>query len=187
MPNIQEIEVRFLEIDPEDLKKKLKNLGAEDLGADYFKEILFYHSDPKISDEKRRFIRIRQTKNGAKMTLKHRTEHHEISTKEIEFGIDDAEKARMLLEESGWKLERFVEKKRHSFKLGKVEVDIDLFPQAPYYVELEGESEEDLKEAAKALDLDWKNVELRDGKAFLTEVYKIPIDKLRYFTFDRVE
>ena len=187
MPGIQEIEVRFLEIDPEDLKKKLKKLGAEDLGEDYFKEILFYHTDPILNDNRRRFVRIRQTKHGAILTFKHRNEHHGISTKEIEFGINNAEKAQLFLEETGWAVSRFVEKKRHSFKLNGVEIDIDLFPKAPYFVELEGNSEEDLRKMAKALELDWKNVEFRDGKAFLTEVYGIPIDSLKYFTFDRIE
>ena len=187
MSGTQEIEVRFLEINKEELEAKLKSLGAEDLGEDYFKEILFNHTDPNWSDNKRKFIRIRQKSKGAVMTYKHRTDQTVVGTKEIEFGIDNVEKVQLFLEETGWEFVRFVEKKRHSFKLGNVEVDIDLFPKAPYFVELEGESEEDLKEAAKKLELDWKNVEFRDGRAFLKEVYKIPLDDLKYFTFDKVE
>lgn len=39
----QEIEVRFLEIDAEELKEKLKKLGAKDLGEDFLREHFLKH------------------------------------------------------------------------------------------------------------------------------------------------
>ncbi len=54
-------------------------------------------------------------------------------------------------------------------------------------VELEGKSEEDLKKAAKKADLDWKNVEFHDAKWIIENIYKIPVGKMRWFTFDKFE
>lgn len=187
MPGIQEIEVRFLEINPDNLKSKLKNLRAQDLGEDYFKEILFYHTDPVFSDNQKRMVRIRQNKDGITLTYKHNLEHSATGTKEIEFSIDNIEKAQMFLEENGWLFSRFVEKKRHSFLLNNVQVDIDFYPKIPPFVEIEGESEEALKETAKLLELDWKDVEFRSSRVFIIENYKIPLDTLKYYTFDKVE
>ena len=57
MPGTQEIEARFLEVNPEELKKKLKNLGAKDMGEDLLKEILFFHSDPVFQSVKGRQVK----------------------------------------------------------------------------------------------------------------------------------
>lgn len=185
--SIQEIEVRFLEVDHIALKKRLFELGAQDLGEDYLKEILFYHKDSVFSDNKKRMVRIRQSKSGIQLAMKHQLERSATGMKEIEFGVDDVEKTKLFLEENGWYFARFVEKKRHSFKLNNVEIDLDMLPKVPPFVEIEGESEGELKETATLLGLNWNNVEYRNSRAFLMEKYQIPLDDLTYYTFDRYE
>jgi adenylate cyclase class 2 len=47
--------------------------------------------------------------------------------------------------------------KRESWLLDDVEVEIDTWPWIPQYVELEGKSEESIKDVVSKLGLEWKN------------------------------
>lgn len=183
----REIEVRFLEINYKDLIKKLHELGAQDFDEDFLREIIFYDRDLKWMYEVKKFVRLRQTKKGVFMTFKHNEEHTATGTKEIEIEVSNINKAKEFLEEIGLVAFREQEKKRHTFKLGEVTIDIDTWPSIPTYVELEGPSEQSLKEAAANLGFDWKNVCLKVARFIIEEKYGIPVSKLRFFTFDKIE
>lgn len=181
----QEVEVRFLEIDPIQLKSKLTQLGAQDLGEELLKETIFSDEAGKWPAKQTR-IRIRTSSKGIKLAYK---EHHEDSatgTTEIEFEIGDAEKCAALLKKLHVIPWREQEKKRHTFQLGEVTVDIDTWPQVPTYVELEGPSEEALKQAAKQLGLTWSEVILENAQRVIEKYYKIPISTYKYFTFSKI-
>ena len=100
-------------------------------------------------------MRIRITSKGIFVTFKHKEEHKATGTKEIEFMANNAEKVKDFLEavgeDIGLELFRNQEKRRHKFLLGEVIVDIDTWPSVPTYVELEGPSEEAIKDAAEKL------------------------------------
>lgn len=187
MNNNREIEVRFLEIDTQELLKKLRDLGAIDYGEDFLREIVFYDKDMKWQYEEKKYVRTRSTKDGAFLTFKHNEEDTATGTKEIEFKIDNLEKAKQFLEEIGLIAFREQEKKRHKFKLGEVIVDIDSWPSIPTYVELEGPSESALQEAAKKLNLDWSKTVFEDPRFAIEKYYKIAVSKLKFFTFDKIE
>ncbi|PIR97148.1 MAG: hypothetical protein COT91_02950 [Candidatus Doudnabacteria bacterium CG10_big_fil_rev_8_21_14_0_10_41_10] len=183
----KEIEVRFLEIDEKSLKRKLLDLGAKDYGKDLLKDDLYYHTDKEFDDNHKRFCRIRHAKSGMTFTYKHFQSHSATGTKEIEFEIEDEESLNAFLVEMGWERVRRNEVKLHKFVLDKVIFDFKIWPSVPPVVELEGESEEDLKSAAKKVGLDWNEVELRPPPVVLEKVYKIPIHDLKLFTFDKIE
>lgn len=182
----REIEAKFLEIDKEALIAKLKTFGSEDLGEDFLREMIFYDAAGKWVGEGKTFVRIRQTRDGARLTYKNLEAAMATGTEEIEFGIDNAGKAKDFLAKLGLVLHREQEKRRHTFKLGEVIVDIDTWPKAPTYVELEGPSEEAIKEAAERLGYDWSKAVFGNARLVLEKYYKIPIGKLKYFTFERV-
>lgn len=184
--NNQEIECRFLEIDVPALKNRLAELGAKDLGEDLFSEMIFYSRDPKQDLYHTPIIKIRQTKKGIEMTYKHHLTESADGTVEITVKVSDAAKARELLEELGLEMFRRQEKKRHSFKLGDVFFDIDTWPKIPTYVELEGGSEQALRDAAQAANLDWKNVVFDNPLMVMEKRYHIPVRSYRYFTFDKM-
>lgn len=184
--NNQEIECRFLEIDVQALKNRLAELGAKDFGEDLFSEMIFYSRDKNWDAEHRRIVKLRKTKNGIEMTYKHHHTESAEGTVEITVMVSDATKARELLEELGLEMFRQQEKKRRSFKLGDVFFDIDTWPKIPTYVELEGPSEQALKDAAKAADLDWKDVVFDNPRLVMEKRYHIPVGSYRYFTFDRI-
>jgi len=66
-------------------------------------------------------------------------------------------------------------------------VDIDTWPRILSYVELEGPSEDKLKETAKLLGFDWNNAVFYDARSIIEKNYNIPVGKMRWFTFDRFE
>ncbi len=184
--NTTEIECRFLEIDKKVLIEKLLSLGAKDKGEVLLEETIIYDPEFKWRDEQR-FIRIRKQGEKIKVSYKEHNAHTVDGTYEIEFAIDDYKKAELLFEKIGLVAYRHQQKYRHTFELNGVTFDIDTWPKVPTYVELEGESEQALKDAAKIVGYDWKNVVFENARWVLENKYGIPLGKLRSFTFDKVE
>lgn len=182
----REIEVRFLEIDKEGLIKRLRELGAEDRGEIMLEETILYNNDLSWADMGRR-VRIRRSGDEITLTYKERVSEELDGNIEIEFGINNAEKAEIFLEKVGLRANRKQQKLRHTFVLDGVIIDIDTWPRVPTYVELEGESEEVLRQMATKLGFDWKNVVTKNAGQVLEECYNIPVRKMRFFTFDRFE
>jgi len=182
----REIEVKFLEIDKSALIDKLHALGATDLGEEIISEQIFYDKERKWIDE-HKFVRIRKTSKGAFLTYKHTEDRTATGTLEIEFRITEPEKVKDFLEAINLPMFREQEKKRHKFKLGGVVVDIDSWPQIPTYVELEGPTENSIKNAAVKLEFDWNKGVFGTAAQVIEEVYKIPVRQLRYFTFSKIE
>ncbi|MEK9181307.1 MAG: class IV adenylate cyclase [Patescibacteria group bacterium] len=181
----REIEVKFLEIDLLAMKKRLTEAGAMDLGEDDINEIIFYDKDFRWLSESK-FVRIRQTKKGARLTFKQTLDEKTADgTIELEFGVDDRAMADKFLQAVGLTRFREQEKKRHSFRLGEVMVDIDTWPGVPTYLELEGPSEQALKEAALKLGLDWKDAHFGTAWHIIEEKYHIPVRSYRHFTFKK--
>lgn len=187
MHSNSEIEVRFLEIDAGKLKAKLKSLKALDLGEDFFEEIIFYDKNLEWQKSGQTIVRIRNTKNGIFLSYKHKEFDNAIEAEEIEFKIDNIDRATLLLERVGLVAYRHQQKKRHTFKIDDVMVDIDTWPKIPTYVELEGPSEVHLKSTAKALELDWAQVITESPRTVIEKYYHIPINTLKFFTFEKVE
>lgn len=180
----KEIEVRFLEINKPFLVKKLADLGAEDYGEDMLEEIIFYDKERTWKDK---FVRIRKSKNDIILTYKHHQSETIGGAEEIEFGVTDFNKAELFLEKVGLEAYRHQQKKRHSFSLDGVIVDIDTWPKIPTYVELEGFSESAIKEVARKLELDWKDVIFENARTVIEQRYNIPVGSMKWFTFDKFE
>jgi adenylate cyclase class 2 len=184
--NHREIEVRFLDIEVPALNRRLKKLGGADGGEKLLSEIIFY--DKKLiwrDGTPRKFIRLRSDGERTMLAFKEAAALRADGTIEIEVSVGDLEKTALILEEAGLIAFRRQEKKRHSWRLGPVTVDIDTWPLIPTFVELEGTSERDLKKAAEKLRLDWKRAEYRDARRIIEEVYGIPVGKYRLYTFKK--
>ncbi len=66
-------------------------------------------------------------------------------------------------------------------------MDIDTWQKIPTYVELEGESEQVLKDIAQKLGFDWNNAVFDNARKIIEERYRIPVGNMQWFTFDRCE
>lgn len=181
----REIEVRFLNINSQSIIKKLQKLNAKDDGEYLIQETIFYDKQ-KTWLEKGKFVRIRKAKNKIFVSYKHHQKHTATGTYEIEFEVNDFNKAKDFIENLGLIAFRIQEKKRHTFKLENVILDIDTWPTIPTYLEIEGESEEDLKDIAQKLDLDWKKAVFENAKIVIEKYYKVPVSTYKYFTFKKI-
>ncbi|SRR5258708_1210985 len=180
-----EIEVRFINFDKTALIKKLKSLGAKDLGQKHLKETIFDNKE-RTWNKNLKLIRLRQINNLSLVTFKQHTTKKTAKRFEIEFEIADPKKIVEFFEQIEIIPIRTQEKKRHSFKLGEVMVDFDNWPTAPDMVELEGPNVNKLKEAAKLLELDWSKAVYADALTVLEKYFHIPVSKLSHFTFKKI-
>lgn len=181
----REIEVRFLDVAVDELKQKLRALGATDHGEELLNEIVFYDTN-NTWQAAQKLVRVRSTGHGTTLTYKHHQTATVDGTEEIEISVDDFSKTVDLLNSLGFlKQFRHQQKKRHSFSLGGVTIDFDTWPRVPTFVELEGTKELDLQKTAEALGLRWSEANTTNAAAVI-ESYGIPVKTLHSYTFSEI-
>lgn len=183
----RELEVKFLDINKEEIKSKLKNLGAIDLGEDLIEEVIIYDQDLKWKDEGKKFIRLRKRKGKIYLAYKNHFALEFGKTEEIEVEVSDLEIATAFFEELGFIAYRQQEKKRHTFTLNGVTFDIDTWPRIPTYLEIEGTDKMQIKNMAKELELDWSMANFESALEVIEKIYSVAVGKMRHFTFGRFE
>ena len=177
-----EIETRFLDIDRDNLTKKLVSLGAVDQGEELLEETIFKAAD-RSWEGKNKFVRLRKTKGKTVLTYKENTGQTVNSAQEIEINVSDFDQCSELFGKTGLKVKRTLKKYRHTFTLDDVTLDIDRWPRIPDYIELEGSSIESLQRVCKKLGLDWKQRFDGDARAVFSH-YGFNMDRLVVITFD---
>lgn len=154
-----EIEVKFVEVGIEDVRARLEAAGAIcEQPMRLMKRALI--EEPHHEAE-HSFIRVRDEGNKVTLTFKRRVDPHAPtidSVKEIEVTVSSFDDTVELLREAGWTYKTFQESKRETWKLGDVEVVIDEWPWIRPYIEIEGESEMEVRQAAERLGFDWRDV-----------------------------
>lgn len=180
---MEEIEIKFLEVDIEKLEQKLKEIGAIKV-KDYFYQIaLFDYPDFRL-DENHSWVRLRSDGEEVTLTYKQRigvkSDDASISDegmKEVEVVVGDYKKTYEILKLIGLVVKREEEKKRIRYKKGDVEFDIDTWPEIPSYLEIEGNSIEEVDASALELGFDLKDKIIGSAK----QIYqKYGIDKNEY-------
>lgn len=172
---MEEIEVKFLNIDPKLIEEKLKNLGAQKIFEKLYKRKVFDYPDLRL-DKAGAYIRLRDEGDKITLTFKQRLgiKTHDGKTnddgmEEVEVSVSDFKGAAEILEKVGLKEKFYEENKRIRYKLDDIEFDIDFWPGLEPYLEIETISWERIDDAIKMLGLDQK-----DKKIFSTyQVYQL--------------
>ena len=150
-----EIEVKFPNVDFEKIRAQLKQLGASlEQPMRHMRRAII--ETPSMR-EKHSFVRVRDEGDKVTLTYKQVDENSLTGAKEIEVTVSDFEATVALLEQSGLPYKSFQESRRETWQLGNVEVVLDEWPHLDPYIEIEGPTEEAVKEIAKKLDFDWKD------------------------------
>ncbi len=174
-----ENEIRFLEVDEEELIKKLETLGAEKI-LDHAKQVRYvYDLNPK---QPNKWIRLRTNGTKTTLTVKELQNTTVDGTKECEIEVSDFEKTNLLLNELGFLARSKQENIRTLYKLFNVEVAIDSWPKIPTYVELEGKTKEEIFFVGKILNLDAQKLTTLDV-ASIYQSYGIDVLKIKDLTF----
>jgi adenylate cyclase class 2 len=170
-----EIETKVLDIDVEEVSNKLLSLGAKKtketrLSVDWYRiRGVTEGSDPW-------FLRIRSNSEGThEVTWKAKSEILGIARKhkEINFLIAEPEKLADLFEELGLEAYAHQEKDRASYFLKDWVFDIDTYPRMPSFIEIEGTSEESIKEAVRLLGLEANQTWATGERTLIQDVYKL--------------
>ncbi len=177
-----EIEARWVNLDPVALEQKLVAIGAVKDGSYFFQEWVFAY--PEWRAQNRR-VRVRTDGQKTWVTYKANATWGIDSTEEIETVVSSAEKMVEMLTKMGIPLLRHQEKKRDTYMLGDIVFDLDYWPQIPMVFEIEGPSEEKVREGAKLLDIDWKDAVFEDQAVVHKKFYGIDMFAMSEYCFPK--
>lgn len=154
--NFIEFETKILDIDPEEISKKLLDLGATQEDEYLQRRIVF-----DIKSENIEWVRVRQEKDKCTMTYKYRElNNKEVGkTIEIETEVSDFDSTILLLSKLGFYYrtmyqENYIKK----FSLNGLEFSIARWPKIKPYLEIEGESKVDVDRGLDLLNMKGKEV-----------------------------
>ena len=132
-----EIEATFYDIDKDEIRAKLKDLGAKLIYPEFLMRRKVYNTG------RGSFARVRQEGNGVVMTYKSYTDDTVITgCKEVNVKVDDYDAANLFMQGIGMKLKADQDSYRELWELDGVEITIDTWPWIPTYIEVEGPSED---------------------------------------------
>lgn len=151
-----EIEAKFLNVDHDAMRAKLKELGAIcEHPMRLMRRVMLDHADGRYRGshgEER--LRIRD--EGDKVTITYKAKNETNYAHEVETTVGEFDEALDLFKAIGFEVFSYQESKRETWQFDDVEVVLDEWPWLPTYIEIEGPSEESIKRAAEALGFSWE-------------------------------
>lgn len=157
-----EKEIKILEIDKEEIVKKLLEMGAEKSFEGFVHDI--YYDFPNDEEAKNkmeangRMFRLRQKGEDHIYTIKNKRkeiakQEGVVAKDEHETPISNIESFAKVLEKYG--MQKIREKKKHrvSYKLENMEFDFDIYENIPEFLEIEGPDGESIQKWVVKLGL----------------------------------
>lgn len=141
---MEECEVKFLNIDPEQLEKQILDLGGVKQFDRIFKRVVLDYPDWRLNEDKS-WVRVRDEGDKVTFSFKKRIDASEDGSNdktmiEHEVVVSDFEETIELLHQIGMIDKFYEENRRVQYKLDNVELDIDYWPQLNPYLEIEASS-----------------------------------------------
>lgn len=150
-----EYEIKFLQY-PDNLIGTIQELGGTQVfPKTLFKRVMFDNDSMKM---KRAWLRLRDEGKKITCTYKQVVADGTIKgVKEIEVMVDNFDKQKQLLEQVGLKSRNYQENYREEWVLKGVKIDIDTWPIIGTYIEVEGKSEEEVRQVCSMLGLSYED------------------------------
>ena len=181
-----EYEATFQAIDKDELRRKLKDNGADLIKGEFLQKRIIF-ALPKGNEIEGGWLRLRDEGDKITMTLKIIGGKGIEDQRETLVEIDSFEKGEEFLSLIGCKRRSYQENKREVWKLGTVEIMLDEWPFLEPLAEIEGLSEDDVKEVAKKLGFDYAKARFCSISDIYNEKYKtkerLDISDQEEFTF----
>lgn len=170
-----EIEAKFLNIDKENIRKLLKNIGAELVAPERL-------MDRAVFDGKRKaeYYRVRNEGSQITMSFKREEKRSIEGMKEICLTVDNYNNAVEFLTSLAGKPKALQETYRESWVKDGVEIDIDTWPWIPPFIEIEGKSAKAVEEIANELGL--KMVDAKYGSVGIAyqQIFDVTDEDINY-------
>ena len=177
-----EIETKVLDIDAEAVMRQLAELGAKKV-LDTRLFVTWYHFKGVKKGKDPWFLRIRSDSAGVhEVTWKAKSDILGTARKhkEINFKIGEPEKLGDLFSELGLEAYAHQEKDRTSFVYKEWRFDLDQYPGMPPFLEIEGTSEEHVKEAMNLLGIGKNKTWAKGERLLIQEVYGLDWYNMRF-------
>lgn len=159
-----EIEVKFVDVDLDDMRSRLTELGAVCEQPMRLMRRVAIDSD-FMRTGKDSFLRVRDEGDKVTMTYKQFDELSLHGAKEIEVTVSSFDDTVAILANAGLPSHTYQETKRETWKLGSVEIMLDEWPWLRPYIEIEADSEDAVRAAASDLGFDWDDAVFGDVMA----------------------
>lgn len=151
-----EIEAKFTNVDHDEIRGKLKSLGGICEQPMRLMRRAVFHSDAMESQNG--FLRVRDEGHRVTMTYKEFDGSGTIhGIQEVETTVGDFDAAIAICERAGMVKESYQETKRETWRLGETEVVLDEWPWINPYIEIEGPSEQVVRDTAERLGFDFQD------------------------------
>ena len=174
-----EFELRVLEINHEEIIKRLEELGAIKQ-FERFQRRYVYDVEPGVESK---WMRLRTNGLKSTLTIKEVKDKTIDGTKELEIEVNDFDKTYEILEKLGYSPRAYQENKRIQYLLNEVEIDLDCWPMIPEYVEIEGKNEEEVRDTLRKLNLENEKVTSLDVES-IYEIYGMKDMKQKSLKFE---
>ena len=152
---MEEIEVKFLNVDKEQLEAKLLAIGAHKEGNYFYRRSVFDYPDLRL-DNDGAWVRLRDEGGKTMLAFKQRlgmqgNSGNDEGMYERETEVGDFDATADILRKIGLTDKFYFENKRTRYILGDTEFDIDEWPLLAPYLEIEAPSWEDIDKAIALL------------------------------------
>lgn len=177
-----EIETKVLDIDAKEIISKLVALGAQKI-QETLLVVDWYQAIGTKEGSEDWFLRIRSNSQGQhEVTWKAKSVITGIARKhkEINFLIAEPAKLADLFEELGLEKYAHQEKNRTTFTFKDWQFDIDQYPGMPAFMEIEGKSEEHLKEGMKLISLGTNKTWAKGERILIQEMYGLNWHSMKF-------
>ncbi len=172
-----EYEATFANINKSKVREKLKIAGAVLERSEFIQKRVVFDL-PNYNDKGRKWLRVRDEGNKVTLSLKEIKGNKIMDQKETCLIINNFNEAVSLLENIGCPKKAYQETKRELWKLDDVEITIDEWPFLEPFVEVEGQSEEEVKKVCQKIGFDWSEAKFCTVDTLYQEKYLIPGEKV---------
>lgn len=152
----KEIEVKFLDVDFNDIRNKLKSISAtKTQPMRVFRRSILDYPGNKLQ-KNNSYVRVRDEGDKICLTYKQFVGEGVDAAREAETEVKSYDNAIVILQNIGLKVVSEQETKRETWKIDDVEVVLDVWPWLNDYIEIEGKDEEAIRQIAEKLGFNWK-------------------------------
>jgi adenylate cyclase, class 2 len=153
----QETEAKFYVRDLKKIRSRLEELGARLVQERVLEANIRFDLPGAPLRAEGRVVRLRRD-TKVRLTYKSASENKEgvLSREEIEFVVEDFEKAKRFLEALGYQKLVYYEKYRATYELNETLIMLDELPYGNF-VEVEGETVKSIRAIASQLNLNWES------------------------------
>lgn len=154
----KEIEAKFLNVNHVLIRKRLKQLGAKCKYLSTLMHRTVYDYPDRSLQDRRAWVRLREELDGSiELMLKQVKDDVLGETYEQALKVDNYESTKKFLTSIGLEIKGEQESKRELWEYNGVEIMLDEWPWVPQFIEIEGPSEDRVKQLSSQLDLNWED------------------------------